>query len=88
MARKRFVLMVENKEIAFEALHSPYVALSGPNSLERHPATEYFVAAWVNESDFYPAIISSFGCNRESAEATASEWNRLERDAWTPEDSS
>ena len=78
------MLMAENKELAFEALHSPYVALGG--GIEQHPATEYFVAAWTNESDFYPSILNGFQ-SREHAVAVVREWNRFEKDSWIPEDS-
>jgi len=97
MARKKFVLMAENKEVVFEALHSPYVAMSSnPNSIEQHPATRYFVAVWLNKDelgkspnadDFHPTIIDELGGNREYAEAVVCEWNRLERETWIPEDS-
>ena len=78
--------MIENKEIASEALHSPHVALSRGN-IEQHPATQYFVAAWLNKDDLYPTIIEGLGGNREHAESVVREWNRLERDTWTSEDS-
>lgn len=87
MARKRFVLMIENKEIAFEALQSPHVAFSSSNGIEQHPATRYFVAAWMNEGDFHPTILEELGGNREHATAIVREWNRLERVTWIPEDS-
>jgi hypothetical protein len=86
MARKRFVLMCENKTIVFESLCSPYVAMN-KSTFDTHPDTKYFIGAWVNKRDFYPTILDGGFQNREHAEATVREWNRLESDSWIPEDS-
>jgi hypothetical protein len=85
-SRKTFVLMIENREVAYEAFHSPLVAMSHGN-IDRHPATHYFVAEWTASSDLHPTIIDDLGNDRECAEATIREWNRLERNTWIPEDS-
>jgi len=87
MARKRFVLMAENKEIASGAFRGPYTVMASCGIMH-HPATEYFVAAWVNEDDFHPTILDGFGNDRECAKAVVRAWNRLEHDTWIPEDTS